>query len=81
MRINYLSRKIIKLFITILFMERLKEKAQLEFNCKTVGELIDVLEDISSVMGEDTKVGRVNTLRPSIDVQLFNYDNSIVILN
>lgn len=62
-------------------MERLKEKAQLEFNCKTVGELIDVLEDISSVMGENTKVGRVNTLRPSIDVQLFNYDNSIVILN
>lgn len=62
-------------------MERFKEKAQLEFNCKTVGELIDVLEDISSVMGEDTKVGRVNTLRPSIDVQLFNYDNSIVILN
>jgi hypothetical protein len=62
-------------------MKRLKEKAQLEFNCKTVGELIDVLEDISSIMGEDTKVGRVNTLRPSIDVQLFNYDNSIVILN
>ena len=62
-------------------MERFKEKAQLEFNCKTVGELIDVLEDIRSVMGEDTKVGRVNTLRPSIDVQLFNYDNSIVILN
>lgn len=62
-------------------MERFEEKAQLEFNCKTVGELIDVLEDISSVMGEDTKVGRVNTLRPSIDVQLFNYDNSIVILN
>lgn len=62
-------------------MERFEEKAQLEFNCKTVGELIDVLEDISSVMGENTKVGRVNTLRPSIDVQLFNYDNSIVILN
>lgn len=62
-------------------MERFEEKAQLEFNCKTVGELIDVLEDISSIMGEDTKVGRVNTLRPSIDVQLFNYDNSIVILN
>jgi hypothetical protein len=62
-------------------MERFEEKAQMEFNCKTVGELIDVLEDISSVMGEDTKVGRVNTLRPSIDVQLFNYDNSIVILN
>ena len=62
-------------------MERFEEKAQLEFNCKTVGELIDVLEDIRSVMGEDTKVGRVNTLRPSIDVQLFNYDNSIVILN
>ena len=62
-------------------MERFEEKAQLEFNCKTVGELINVLEDISSVMGEDTKVGRVNTLRPSIDVQLFNYDNSIVILN
>ena len=62
-------------------MERFEEKAQLEFNCKTIGELIDVLEDISSVMGEDTKVGRVNTLRPSIDVQLFNYDNSIVILN
>ena len=62
-------------------MERFEEKAQLEFNCKTIGELIDVLEDISSVMGENTKVGRVNTLRPSIDVQLFNYDNSIVILN
>ena len=62
-------------------MERFEEKAQLEFNCKTVGELIDVLEDIRSVMGEDTKVGRINTLRPSIDVQLFNYDNSIVILN
>lgn len=62
-------------------MERFEEKAQLEFNCKTVGELIDVLEDISSIMDEDTKVGRVNTLRPSIDVQLFNYDNSIVILN
>lgn len=62
-------------------MERFKEKAQLEFNCKTVGELINVLEDIRSVIGEDTKVGRVNTLRPSIDVQLFNYDNSIVILN
>lgn len=62
-------------------MERFEEKAQLEFNCKTIDQLIDVLEDISSVMGEDTKVGRVNTLRPSIDVQLFNYDNSIVILN
>lgn len=62
-------------------MERFEEKAQLEFNCKTVGELIDVLEDIRSIMGENTKVGRVNTLRPSIDVQLFNYDNSIVILN
>ena len=59
----------------------MKKKAQLEFNCKTVGELIDVLEDIRSVMGENTKVGRINTLRPSIDVQLFNYDNSIVILN
>lgn len=62
-------------------MERFEEKAQLEFNCKTVGELIDVLEDISSVMGEDTKVGRVNNLRPSIDVQLYNYDNAIVVLN
>ena len=81
MRIIYLSRKIINIFITIYIMERFEEKAQLEFNCKTVGELIDVLEDIRSVMGENTKVGRVNTLRPSIDVQLFNYDNSIVILN
>lgn len=62
-------------------MERFEEKAQLEFNCKTVGELIDVLEDISSIMGEDTKVGRVNTLRPSIDVQLYNYENAIVVLN
>ena len=62
-------------------MERFKEKAQLEFNCKTIDQLIDVLEDIRTVMGGDTKVGRVNTLRPSIDVQLFNYDNSIVILN
>lgn len=62
-------------------MERFEEKAQLEFNCKTVGELIDVLKDISSVMGKDTKVGKINNLRPSIDVQLFNYDNAIVILN
>ena len=62
-------------------MEDLKEKTQLEFNCKTIGELIDVLEDISSVMGEDTKVGRVNTLRPSIDVQLYNYNKIIMRLN
>ena len=68
-------------FITIYFMERFEEKAQLEFNCKTVGELIDVLEDISSVMSEDTKVGRVNNLHPNIDVQLYNYDNAIVVLN
>jgi hypothetical protein len=62
-------------------MKNLKEKAQLEFNCRTVDELIDVLGDIKSVMGGDTKVGRVNTVKPSIDVQLFNYDDSIVILN
>lgn len=62
-------------------MERLEEKAQLEFNCKTVNDLIEVLEDIRSVMGGETKVGRVNNLHPSIDVQLFNYDNSIVVLN
>lgn len=62
-------------------MERLKEKAQLEFNCKTVNDLIDVLEDIRTIMGGDVKVGRVNSLHPSIDVQLFNYDNSIVVLN
>jgi len=68
-------------FITIYFMKRFEEKAQLEFNCKTVGELIDVLEDIRTVMGDNVRVGRVNNLRPSIDVQLFNYDNAIVILN
>ena len=62
-------------------MKRLEEKAQLEFNCKTVGELINVLEDIRTVMGEDTRVGRVNNLHPSIDVQLYNYDDSIVVLN
>ena len=62
-------------------MKRFEEKAQLEFNCKTVGELIDVLEDIRTVMGDNVRVGRVNNLRPSIDVQLFNYDNAIVILN
>jgi len=62
-------------------MEKLREKAQLEFNCKTIDQLIEVLEDIRTVMGNDVKVGRVNTLRPSIDVQLYNYDNAIVILN
>lgn len=62
-------------------MKRFEEKAQLEFNCKTVGELIDVLEDIRSVMSEDTKVGRINNLHPNIDVQLYNYDNAIVVLN
>ena len=62
-------------------MERLKEKAQLEFNCKTIDQLIDVLEDIRTVMGDDVRVGRMNNLRPSIDVQLYNYDNAIVVLN
>lgn len=62
-------------------MERIEEKAQLEFNCKTLNQLITVLEDIKSVYGGSTKVGRINTLRPSIDVQLFNYDDDIVILN
>ena len=62
-------------------MERLEEKAQLEFNCKTVDDLIEVLEDIRTAMGGNVKVGRVNSLHPSIDVQLFNYDNSIVVLN
>jgi len=62
-------------------MERLKEKAQLEFNCKTIDQLIDVLEDIKNVMGEDIKVGRVNNLHPSITIQLFNYGNPIVLLN
>jgi hypothetical protein len=67
--------------LTILFMERFEEKAQLEFNCKTIDQLIDVLEDIRTVMGGDTKVGRVNNLRPSVDVKLFNYDDAIVVLN
>ena len=62
-------------------MERLKEKAQLEFTCKTIDQLIDVLQDIKLVMGDDVKVGRINTIKPSIDVQFFNYDNPIVILN
>lgn len=62
-------------------MERFEEKAQLEFNCKTVGELIDVLEDIRTVMGNNVRVGRVNNLHPNIDVQLYNYDNAIVVLN
>ena len=62
-------------------MERFKEKAQLEFNCKTIDQLIDVLEDIRTVMGNDVKVGRVNNLRPSVDVKLFNYDDAIVVLN
>lgn len=61
-------------------MKRLKEKAQLEFNCKTIDQLIDVLEDIKTVMGEDVKVGRTNNLHPSIKVQLFNYDDAIVLL-
>lgn len=76
-----MSSKIIKIILTILFMERLKEKAQLEFNCKTIDQLIDVLEDIKTVMGEDVKVGRVNNLHPNITVQLFNYDDAIVLLN
>ena len=62
-------------------MKRLEEKAQLEFNCKTIDQLIDVLEDIRTVMGDDVRVGRVNSLRPSIDVQLYNYDDAIVVLN
>ena len=62
-------------------MEMLKEKAQLEFNCKTIEQLIDVLEDIRTVMGDDVRVGRVNTLKPSINVQLFNYNDVIVVLN
>lgn len=62
-------------------MERLKEKAQLEFNCKTINQLIDVLEDIKSVMGNNVKVGRVNNLHPNINVQLFDYDDTIVLLN
>jgi len=62
-------------------MKRLKEKAQLEFNCKTINQLIDVLEDIRTVMGGNTKVGRTNNLKPNIDVQLFNYGDGIVILN
>lgn len=80
-KINYLSRKIINVFITIYSMKKLKEKAQLEFNCKTVNQLIDVLEDIRDVMGGNISVGRVSTLRPSINVQLFNHNNSIVVLN
>jgi hypothetical protein len=62
-------------------MERLKEKAQMEFNCKTIDQLIEVLEDIRTVMGDDVRVGRMNSLRPSIDVQLYNYENAIVVLN
>lgn len=62
-------------------MERLKEKAQMEFNCKTIEQLIEVLEDIRTVMGDDVRVGRVNTLKPSINVQLFNYNDAIVVLN
>ena len=62
-------------------MKRLKEKAQLEFNCKTVNELIDVLEDIKTVMGGSTRVGRINNLHPNVDVKLYNYNDSIVILN
>ena len=62
-------------------MERLEEKAQLEFNCKTVDDLIEVLEDIRTAMGGNVKVGRVNSLHPSINVQLFNYENSIVVLH
>lgn len=62
-------------------MERFEEKAQLEFNCKTIEQLIEVLEDIRTVMGDDVRVGRVNTLKPSINVQLFNYNDAIVVLN
>lgn len=62
-------------------MKRFEEKAQLEFNCKTIDQLIDVLEDIRIVMGNNVRVGRVNNLHPNIDVQLYNYDNAIVLLN
>ena len=62
-------------------MEKLKEKAQLEFTCKTIDQLIDVLQDIKLVMGKDVRVGKINNLHPSIDVQLFNYDKAIVLLN
>ena len=36
---------------------------------------------IRTVMGDDVRVGRVNNLHPNIDVQLYNYDNAIVVLN
>lgn len=62
-------------------MKKFKEKAQLEFNCKTVNELIEVLEDIKSVMGGNVKVGRMNSFHPEIDVQLFNYGDAIVVLH
>ena len=62
-------------------MKRFEEKAQLEFNCKTVSELIEVLEDIESIMGGSTRVGRINNLHPNVDVKLYNYNDSIVILN
>lgn len=62
-------------------MDRLKEKAQFEYRCKTIDELIDVLNDIKDTMGDDVKVGRVNNLHPSINVQLFDYGDTIVVLN
>jgi hypothetical protein len=62
-------------------MKRFEEKAQLAFNCKTVDQLIDVLEDIKHVMGGNVRVGRANNLSPNIDVQLYNYEDSIVVLN
>ena len=61
-------------------MERIKEKAQFEYRCKTIDELISVLEDIKDIMG-DIKVGKINTIHPSINVQLFNHDDGIVVLN
>ena len=61
--------------------KKILEKAQIEYNCKTLDELIDVLQDIKSVFGKDTKVGRINNTHPSINVQLFNYNDGIVVLN
>lgn len=62
-------------------MKRFEEKAQLEYKCKTIEQLIDVLEDIKSVIGDDVKVGRINNLNPSISVKLFDYGDAIVVLD
>lgn len=60
---------------------RLEERAMISENFKDLNGLISFLQDVQSEFG-NVQVGNSLTLRPNIDVELFNNnDNLIVILN